>query len=197
MKKLTDYFEVDEDIDFQIGGLGTFKISDNTLLYKNIDDDFYIDSVASMNDIANKKITIISKNVVSEDAKVILRGIGREFKWIAADKNGDIWVYDEKPRKLAFTDCWDFGCSREQMHISPAYNKYFLDIISFDDAEPTLIDSLLVNHEKAEHNGCSHTDKYGAYTITYDNIHEMNDNKMHCEKCGKHGTRNELLSDSR
>lgn len=43
---------------------------------------------------------------------------------------------------------------------------------------------------------CNHLDSDGDMTIAYDSPVEMRSSDMHCTKCGKSGTRDELVADS-
>ena len=54
----------------------------------------------------------------TDDEKVILRNISAEYKWMARDRSGDLFVYENEPEKLVST--WQFT------------EKYFDNITVFD-----------------------------------------------------------------
>jgi len=48
-------------------------------------------------------------NMFTKDEQTILRNISAKYKWIARDKNGDLFIYVEKPKKhntIYLNDIW-------------------------------------------------------------------------------------------
>lgn len=71
----------------------------------------------------------------TEDEKIIARNIGSEFLWIARDRDGNLCVYDGKPKKR--NDSWisdDYECLCYFNHLFPA--------IQWEDEEPTRISDI-------------------------------------------------------
>lgn len=68
------------------------------------------------------------------------RKIDKRWKWVARDAGGDLFVYEQKPRKAL--SCWysydgDFGL------IHSSFEKALGDIfkkVKWDDTEPTRIE---------------------------------------------------------
>lgn len=66
----------------------------------------------------------------TEDEKVILRNITKEFNWIARDNSGDLYIYDIKPTKR---ECaWGFTYKCDSLRV---FNHLF-QTIKWQDNEP-------------------------------------------------------------
>lgn len=76
---------------------------------------------------------------LSDEEKVILKNTDKRFKWIARDKDGNLFIYDNKPIK------------RESSWISEIIFNWFgmwifnhlFQFIKWEDEEPYLIEDLL------------------------------------------------------
>ena len=66
----------------------------------------------------------------TEDEKVILRNLPKEYNWIARDSNKDLYIYITKPCKIE--DIWDYD---ESPHELDSFEHLF-QTIQWDDAEP-------------------------------------------------------------
>ena len=66
----------------------------------------------------------------TEDEKVILRNLPKEYNWIARDGNKDLYIYITKPCKIE--DIWDYD---ESPHELDSFEHLF-QTIQWDDAEP-------------------------------------------------------------
>ena len=77
------------------------------------------------------------KPKLTEDEKVILRNIDKEFKWIARDNDGSLFAHKDKPLK---TD--DYGWDSIDCMSLGLFNHLF-NFVKFDDKEPSLIAYLL------------------------------------------------------
>lgn len=68
----------------------------------------------------------------SDTEKIIARNIDTEYKWIARDRDGNLYVYEGKPKKEE-SSWYSDGCSLffQFNHLFPA--------IKWDDEEPTRI----------------------------------------------------------
>ena len=72
----------------------------------------------------------------TEDEKVILRNLPKEYKWIARDKNGCLYVYASKPKKGI--TMWEDSSG---LPMFPFYHLF--QFIKWEDKEPYLIEELL------------------------------------------------------
>ena len=72
---------------------------------------------------------------LTEDEKVILRNLPKEYKWIARDENGCLYVYTSKPEKVI--TMWK-GSGLPMMPFS-----HLFQFIQWKDDEPYLIEELL------------------------------------------------------
>lgn len=82
---------------------------------------------------------------LTEDEKVILKNLPKRFKWITRDKDGNLFIYANKPIK------------RESSWISETIFDWFgmwvfnhlFQFIKWEDKEPYLIEDLLKNNDIA------------------------------------------------
>ena len=77
---------------------------------------------------------------LTEDEKVILRNLPKEYKWIARDGNGCLYVYASKPKK-GITMWGSNGLSMIPF-------DHLFQFIKWEDEEPYLIEELLKEEEK-------------------------------------------------
>ena len=80
------------------------------------------------------------KPQLTEDEKVILRNLPKDYKWIARDKNGTICVFNGKPYKHRFV--WD----GQFMGVLALFQHLF-QFIQWEDKEPYSIEELLKGEE--------------------------------------------------
>ena len=71
----------------------------------------------------------------TEVEKTIARNINKEYKWMARDWDGNLCIYEEKPRKEE--DSWYFG---GYDYIS--YFNHLFSAIQWEDEEPTRISDI-------------------------------------------------------
>ena len=73
----------------------------------------------------------------TEDEKIIARNIDEEsiYKWIARDRDGELCIYEEKPRKEG--NYWYFD-SYDRL----SYFNHLFSAIKWEDKEPTLISDI-------------------------------------------------------
>ena len=72
---------------------------------------------------------------ITKDEKVILRNLPKEYKWIARDKNGCLYVYASKPEKVIAI--WG-GSGLPMIPFD-----HLFQFIKWEDEEPYLIEELL------------------------------------------------------
>ena len=77
---------------------------------------------------------------ITEDEKVILRNLPKEYKWIARDLSGMVYIFIERPEKGQAI--W-YGCGQPMI---PFYHLF--QFIQWEDDEPYLIEELLKGEEK-------------------------------------------------
>ena len=71
----------------------------------------------------------------SDDEKLIARNIDTEYKWMARDNDGNLYVYEGKPKKEE-SSWYSDGCS-----LFFQFNHLF-SAIKWKDEEPTLISDI-------------------------------------------------------
>ena len=77
---------------------------------------------------------------LNEDEKVILRSLPKEYKWIARDLSGLVYMFIERPEKGQAI--W-YGCGQP---VIPFYHLF--QFIQWEDEEPYSIEKLLKGEEK-------------------------------------------------
>ena len=75
------------------------------------------------------------KPKLNEDEKAILRNLPKEYKWIARDLSGMVYIFIERPEKGQAI--W-YGCGQPMI---PFYHLF--QFIKWEDEEPYLIEKLL------------------------------------------------------
>ena len=75
------------------------------------------------------------KPQLNEDEKVILRSLPKEYKWIARDLSGMVYIFIERPEKGQAI--W-YGCGQPMI---PFYHLF--QFIKWEDEEPYSIEKLL------------------------------------------------------
>ena len=76
----------------------------------------------------------------TEDEKIILRSLPKDYKWIARNLSGMVYIFIEKPEKGQAI--W-YGCGRPMI---PFYHLF--QFIKWEDEESYLIEELLKGEEK-------------------------------------------------
>ena len=77
---------------------------------------------------------------LTEDEKVILRSLPKDYKWIARDLSGMVYIFIERPEKGQAI--W-YGCGQPMI---PFYHLF--QFIEWEDEKPYLIEELLEGEEK-------------------------------------------------
>ena len=103
-------------------------------------------SELTINDINAYKLKIIKlpkKKQFTDDELCILRNINKEYKWIAKDRDGDLWIYTNEPKKEDdghWRDCSSKSLSFESLEMIK--NSLFTEI-KWEDEEPVYIDDYV------------------------------------------------------
>lgn len=74
---------------------------------------------------------------LTDDEKVILRNIDKEYKWITRDKNSNLYIFINKPFKIE--SIWYADGYLTDLHIF----KHLFQSIKWEDKEPYFIEDLL------------------------------------------------------
>ena len=80
------------------------------------------------------------KPKLTEDEKAILRSLPKDYKWVARDLSGMVYIFIERPEKGQAI--W-YGCGRPMI---PSYHLF--QFIQWEDDEPYSIEELLGGEEK-------------------------------------------------
>ena len=80
------------------------------------------------------------KPKLTEDEKVILRNLPKEYKWIVRDHIGSLWIFENKPNNNIFG--WFYSTASSL----PFPNLF--KFIKYEDKEPYSIEKLLKGEEK-------------------------------------------------
>ena len=88
---------------------------------------------------------------LTNDEVTILRNIDKEYKWIARDKNGILYIYDSVPEKRG-----NYKWSRDTLHVDILSNlslfSHLFDFIQWTDDEPYNINDLLMQNKEENKN---------------------------------------------
>ena len=143
MLDLCKIFGVEEGEKFKIDGYEDIYFIENGYLYC-IGDCGEKKSYLNINDVAGKNvIKLPKKKQFTDDELCILRNIDKEYKWIAKDRDGDLWIYNNKPKKeydRYWRDCSSKSLSFEPLDIFK--NSLFTEI-KWEDEEPVYIDDYV------------------------------------------------------
>lgn len=74
---------------------------------------------------------------ITEDEKTILRNLPEDYKWIARDESGVLYIYHDKPKKKEFIWILGFGSSRLNLF------DHLFKMVQWADDEPWRIEDLL------------------------------------------------------
>lgn len=87
----------------------------------------------------------IERPVISKRDKAFLEYLREEYEFIARDENGDLFVYESRPRKVnaCWNSCWDaVSLTYERyLHLNRNFNIDF-PMIKWSDKEPWTIEDL-------------------------------------------------------
>ena len=145
MLDLCKIFGVEEGEKFKFYGYGDIYFIQNGYLYFIDIDSTEKKSYLNINDVVGKNIIKIPKKKnFTDDELCILRNIDKEYKWIAKDRDGDLWIYTNKPKK-EYDRYWRDCSSSKSLSFEPLdifKNSLFTEI-KWEDEEPIYIDSYI------------------------------------------------------
>ena len=139
-------FGVEEGEEFNIEGFGIkYRIYNNRLECYDANFKEWIYSTLGFNKlIASEIIKLQKKKEFKDNELCILRNIDKKYKWIAKDKSGDIFGFEEKPKKDKYVwwseeydYCLDNTCCIDGL------NQSLFNEILWEDDEPIYIDDYV------------------------------------------------------
>ena len=145
MLDLCKIFGVEEGEKFKIDGYEDIYFIENGYLYYIDIDSIKKKSYLIINDIAGENIIKLpKKKQFTDDELCILRNIDKEYKWIAKDIDGDLWIYTNKPKK-EYDRYWKDCSSSKSLSFEPLdifKNSLFTEI-KWEDEELVYIDDYV------------------------------------------------------
>ena len=148
---LCKVFNVEEGEKFKFYEYGDIYFIQNGYLYFIDIDSIEKKSYLNINNIVGKNIIKLpKKKEFTDDELCILRNIDKEYKWIAKDRDGDLWIYTNKPKK-EYDRYWKDCSSSKSLSFEPLdifKNSLFTEI-EWEDEEPICIDDY-VDRENEE-----------------------------------------------
>ena len=134
---LCKIFKVEEGEEFKVNGKDTiYFITDNILQYKI---NSYHSKVSQLKINEIIKITKLpKKKQFSQDTLNFFKCIDKKFEWIAKDKDGEVCIYINKPKKEDVS--WDNFSLYKPLDIIK--DSLFTEI-KWEDEEPVCIDDYV------------------------------------------------------
>ena len=140
--------------------LFTYHDEEDIFVDLNGDGYYYFSSLNFNNNYKNSDIVIMKvykdytlkellwerkeKPKLTDDEKVILRNIDKDYKWIARDRGKYLYVYENMPFK---SECmWYAKGDLTNLHIF----KHLFRFIQWEDKKPYLIEDLLKGDDENE-----------------------------------------------
>ena len=141
MLDLCKIFGVEEGEKFKIDGYEDIYFIENGYLYY-IGDYGEKKSYLNINDVAGKNvIKLPKKKEFTDDELCVLKNIDKKYKWITKDRDGEMWIYDDKPKKEDNVWIWTKKpCSFKSLDMIK--NSLFTEI-KWEDEEPVYIDDYI------------------------------------------------------
>ena len=108
---------------------------------------FEIQKAYSLSDmlVFGKGLNLIwgRKPEISEVERVVLENVDKEYKYIARDKNGSLFLYSNEIFKFTDEWCFDGYKGTDEKHSDFGLFKHLFKMVKWEDDEPTLISDLL------------------------------------------------------
>ena len=134
---------VEEGEEFKVNGKDTiYFITDNILQYKI---NSYHSKVSNLKVNEIIKITKLpKKKQFSQDTLNFFKMIDKKYKWIAKDKSGDIFGFEEKPKKDKYVWlCEEYDYCLDNTCCIDGLNQALFNEILWEDDEPIYIDDYV------------------------------------------------------
>ena len=113
---------------------GGYKITQDLMVYVNVDKGRWTKSAYTIADFLNGNLAICKKPVPTEAEQLAINyALACGYYWLAKDLGGDIYAYIEKPQKKSVAGIWDInGNSMIKIELP-------ISFLSWEDEEPYYI----------------------------------------------------------
>ena len=137
-------FKVEEGEEFKIYGYEAIYLIQNGYLYF-IGDYGELKSYLNINEVVGKNIIKLpKKKQFSQDTLNFFKMIDKKYKWIAKDKSGDIFGFEEKPKKDKYVWlCEEYDYCLDNTCCIDGLNQSLFNEILWEDEEPIYIDDYV------------------------------------------------------
>ncbi len=143
---LCKLFGVEEGEEFKVEGFGIkYRIYNNRLECYDANFKEWIYSTLGFNKlIASEIIKLPKKKQFSQDTLNFFKYIDKKFEWIARDKSGDIFAFEEKPKKDKYVWlCEEYDYCLDNTCCIDGLNQSLFNEILWEDEEPIYIDDYV------------------------------------------------------
>ena len=120
-----------------------YKIENNIIKVATIEYSDYSQSSFNLNEFVyiEKIIKLPKKKQFSQDTLNFFKCIDKKYKWIAKDKSGDIFGFEEKPKKDKYVWlCEEYDYCIDNTCCIDGLNQSLFNEILWEDEEPVYID---------------------------------------------------------
>ena len=123
-----------------------YKIENNIIKVATIKYSDYSQSSFKLNEFVyiEKIIKLPKKKEFSQDTLNFFKCIDKKYKWIAKDKSGDIFGFEEKPKKDKYVWlCEEYDYCLDNTCCIDGLNQSLFNEILWEDEEPIYIDDYV------------------------------------------------------
>ena len=123
-----------------------YKIENNIIKVATIEYSDYSQSSFNLNEFVyiEKIIKLPKKKQFSQDTLNFFKMIDKKYKWIAKDKSGDIFGFEEKPKKDKYVWlCEEYDYCLDNTCCIDGLNQSLFNEILWEDEEPIYIDDYV------------------------------------------------------
>ena len=123
-----------------------YKIENNIIKVATIKYSDYSQSSFKLNEFVyiEKIIKLPKKKEFSQDTLNFFKMIDKKYKWIAKDKSGDIFGFEEKPKKDKYVWlCEEYDYCLDNTCCIDGLNQSLFNEILWEDDEPIYIDDYV------------------------------------------------------
>ena len=142
---LCKLFGVEEGEKFKFDGyVDIYFIKNGYLYFIDIDSTERV-CYLQINDVVGKNIIKLpKKKQFSQDTLNFFKMIDKKYKWIAKDKSGDIFGFEEKPKKDKYVWlCEEYDYCLDNTCCIDGLNQSLFNEILWEDDEPIYIDDYV------------------------------------------------------
>lgn len=116
---------------------GGYKITQDLMVYANVDKGRWVKSVYTIADFLNGTLKIYKKPIPTEIEQIAINyALAYGCHWIAKDSDGVIYAYKRKPHKSSYSDMWDDDVNDDKLMVEI---KLPISFLSWEDEEPYYI----------------------------------------------------------